>query len=296
MISGSGTSYTIGYGSVKVGDVIEYNGKYAQVLTKDGSSITTDKTLSETTLNNKYGTVLSYYAYGANSHVGGDHTIAGYDNQTVVGKYNNNQEDTLFEVGNGDSSTNSNAFEVHSDGRATIGAQPTADMDVATKKYVDENGGGATNLLQTFDVTRLSTTQALSEVGTMTALDFIFNEIVSRYLAQPYSSSSTYNQNDIVFYRGDIYVCITAISTPEEFDSSKWSNVTNKLYEVMTQIELAVAQFQPFVEGITGDLEDLTTTDKTALVSAINEVNGKIGNINTVLSSLTTPSNNGGNN
>lgn len=37
---------------------------------------------------------------------------------------------------------------------------------------------------------------------------------------------------------------------------------------------------------------DLTTTNKTSLVDAINEVNGKIGNINTVLATLTTPSSN----
>lgn len=46
--------------------------------------------------------------------------------------------DSAFVVGNGtDASTRSNAFEVHTDGRATVGAGPTANMDVATKQYVD---------------------------------------------------------------------------------------------------------------------------------------------------------------
>jgi hypothetical protein len=64
---------------------------------------------------------------------------------TAVGQYSNITSTTLFAVGKGTAANaRSNAFEVHTDGRATVGAAPTADMDVATKKYVDDNSGGGT--------------------------------------------------------------------------------------------------------------------------------------------------------
>ena len=41
-----------------------------------------------------------------------------------------------------------------------------------------------------------------------------------------YSSSSTYSVDDYVCYNKSIYKCNTAISTAEEFDSSKWTQKT----------------------------------------------------------------------
>lgn len=56
-------------------------------------------------------------ASGIASHAAGYHTSAGYDCQTVVGQYNDNKSNTLFEVGNGTSnSARSNAFEVYFNG------------------------------------------------------------------------------------------------------------------------------------------------------------------------------------
>lgn len=79
-------------------------------------------------------------AIGTASYTGGWGTIAGYDFQTAIGKWNANKQDTLFEVGNGaDNNNRGNAFEVHSDGRATIGASPTNDMDVVSKKYFESH-------------------------------------------------------------------------------------------------------------------------------------------------------------
>jgi len=64
------------------------------------------------------------------------------DGQTLFGKYNNLESTAKFVIGNGtDTDHRSNAFEVHLDGRATVGANPTQDKDVATKEYVDENKG-----------------------------------------------------------------------------------------------------------------------------------------------------------
>jgi hypothetical protein len=54
--------------------------------------------------------------------VGGQYNQAGYKYQTVVGKYNKNEADSLFEVGNGASGARSNAIAVKDDGRIQKGA------------------------------------------------------------------------------------------------------------------------------------------------------------------------------
>ena len=40
-----------------------------------------------------------------------------------------------------------------------------------------------------------------------------------------YSNTSTYAINDKVLYNSNMYICITAIETPEEFDSTKWQQI-----------------------------------------------------------------------
>lgn len=63
--------------------------------------------------------------------------------QTIIGKYNVStlvdEDDRVFVVGNGkNTDERSNAFMVHTDGRATVGSAPSEDMDVATKGYVED--------------------------------------------------------------------------------------------------------------------------------------------------------------
>lgn len=63
-------------------------------------------------------------ASGSRSHTSGHYTTAGYADQTVIGKYNSNQSSTLFEVGNGTStSARSNALEVYSNGDINVQGQ-----------------------------------------------------------------------------------------------------------------------------------------------------------------------------
>lgn len=65
--------------------------------------------------------------------------VAGYDHQFAVGKFNDNQSTNLFEVGNGTANDErSNAFEVHDDGRASVGAEATNNMDVVTFKQLGD--------------------------------------------------------------------------------------------------------------------------------------------------------------
>lgn len=85
-------------------------------------------------------------AYGLYSHAEGSNTIASSNHQHVQGKFNIEDANSVYAdiVGNGTSSARSNAYTLDWSGngwyagKVTVGAQPTADMDVATKKYVDD--------------------------------------------------------------------------------------------------------------------------------------------------------------
>lgn len=86
-------------------------------------------------------------ASGENSHAEGASTIASSQNQHVQGKYNIEDLNGTYAhiVGNGEDGKNSNAHTLDWQGNAwyagklTVGKNPTDDMDVVTKKYVDDN-------------------------------------------------------------------------------------------------------------------------------------------------------------
>ena len=64
--------------------------------------------------------------------------IATEEGQVFMGTFSANDPAIMFGVGTGGSDSNRrNAFEVHKDGRATIGAEPVNDMDVVNKGYVE---------------------------------------------------------------------------------------------------------------------------------------------------------------
>lgn len=72
------------------------------------------------------------------SHVGGSGNRTSAPRQNVIGQYNVDNQNALFIVGNGKSSTDrSNAFAVLKDGRAILGKNPTSPLEAATKEYVD---------------------------------------------------------------------------------------------------------------------------------------------------------------
>lgn len=59
-------------------------------------------------------------AEGHYSHAGGRYTEAKYIDQTVIGRYNYNKIDTLFEIGCGAENDRKNAFEVYKDGSVFV--------------------------------------------------------------------------------------------------------------------------------------------------------------------------------
>lgn len=84
--------------------------------------------------------VVSGTSAGVGSHVSGFHNYALYDYQTVIGKYNENKYDTLFEVGNGtDNDHRGNAFEVCKNNTAKINGRYVATQDYVYNGFVARN-------------------------------------------------------------------------------------------------------------------------------------------------------------
>ena len=77
-------------------------------------------------------------AKGNFSHAGGKGTIASGEAQTAIGKYNEENTNALFIVGNGSDSTNrKNAFVVNKDGSATLAKGGTDDNSIVTYGAMD---------------------------------------------------------------------------------------------------------------------------------------------------------------
>lgn len=76
-----------------------------------------------------------YYseANGAHSHAQNKHTIAGYDDQTAIGAYNDNQSTNAFEIGNGTADdARSNAFTVDWSGNVMAAGTVSAAVQTGT--------------------------------------------------------------------------------------------------------------------------------------------------------------------
>lgn len=123
-VTGSGDySHVEGYGSTASG-----NHSHAEGYGTTASGVNSHAEGSNTTASQAYahaeggGTTASAFgahaegsstvASGSFSHAGGQGTTAASDHQTAIGKYNDNQSSTAFEIGNGTYSAASNALTV----------------------------------------------------------------------------------------------------------------------------------------------------------------------------------------
>lgn len=93
---------------------------------------------------------------------------------------------------------------------------------------------------------------------------------------EEYDETATYEEGDIVKYEGQLYICIEAIDTPEEWDSTKW-NATDVLSsaggnevaigtnaDITGKTKLFVeesTQTLKYKNSTTGQFENLTSED-----------------------------------
>lgn len=71
-------------------------------------------------------------------------------------------------------------------------------------------------------------------------------------LENTYNSSKTYKIDDIVVYNKTIYKCITKITSPEAFDSSKWQQICLRDLIIYVKDEIAQDKFDTTKERIIG--------------------------------------------
>lgn len=143
-------------------------------------------------------------ANGKASDANGIYTIAAGRSQHVFGEYNKQEVVANADargqyveiVGNGTGASNSersncrtldwNGNEILA-GKLTVGAEPTADMDVATKSYVDDRSG---------------------------------------FVGDAYDNRNTYLVDDYVTKNGKLYRCIANITTPMDWNEAYWEETT----------------------------------------------------------------------
>ena len=92
-------------------------------------------------------------------------------------------------------------------------------------------------------------------------------------IADPYSNEATYSVGDYVTFNAKSYRCITAIDTPEEFDSEKWDEI-----KVLDELASAV------------ELPPVTSTDNGKILKVAEGVWAK-GDVPTELPAVTSDDN-----
>ena len=106
--------------------------------------------------------------------------------------------------------------------------------------------------------TDIEYTTELSDFADKTPLGAIKETAKDKNVADEYDGTQTYDKGDVVIYKNTLYICTTN-NTTGTWDATKWTATT--------------------IDNVIGSLSQLTTTDKSSLVGAVNEVNGKVGTI-----------------
>lgn len=75
-------------------------------------------------------------------------------------------------------------------------------------------------------------------------------------IATEYDPTETYAKGDVAIYENVLYICTASNGTTGTFDPSKWTATT--------------------IDNVIGDLSSLTTSEKSSLVGAVNEVDTEL--------------------
>lgn len=93
------------------------------------------------------------------------------------------------------------------------------DMPIKVRIWVDGIGSASVRI----DDTSITPNETWSSEKINEELE---NRIASIDIAPIYNNTNTYNEGDVVIYEGDIYINITGVDFPEDFDPTKWTQVS----------------------------------------------------------------------
>lgn len=183
---------------------------------------------------------LQNEAKGNYSHVSGRNNVAGYEAQCVVGKYNKNNADTLFEVGNGTSDSNrSTAFWVKKDGTTSLDA-----------KIAQAGGGGGAVEYEVGEV----------DEGEYSAYYFRYGRIVQVYTPEtignflgninlPYPASTSYKYSTQLQQASTIGYCISS-SQYNTRDYKPWTiKLTSQTTALPNSGSSAAGELSDWIDG-----------------------------------------------
>lgn len=105
--------------------------------------------------------------------------------------------------------------------------------------------------------TDIDYTTDLADFTDKTTLGAIKETAKGKNIADEYDDTQTYDKGDVVIYKNTLYICTTN-NTTGTWDATKWTATT--------------------IDNVIGDLFSLTTSDKSSLVGAVNEVNSNKAN------------------
>lgn len=103
-------------------------------------------------------------------------------------------------------------------------------------------------------------------------------QTIAENFAPAYDETQTYSVGDLVVYQYVLYKCITAVSTPEEFDDTKWEYTTlESSFEIDDNDVSAVKTWSSSkLSELT--LPDATSNDKNKLISVDGSGNYELRN------------------
>ena len=93
------------------------------------------------------------------------------------------------------------------------------DMPIKVRIWVDGIGSASVRI----DDTSITPNETWSSEKINEELE---NRISNIDIAPIYNNTNTYNEGDVVIYEGDIYINITGVDFPEDFDPTKWTQVS----------------------------------------------------------------------
>lgn len=94
----------------------------------------------------------------------------------------------------------------------------------------------------------------------------------STSIADLYDNTATYAVDDVVMYQGQLYICVTAVTTAEDFDVDKWTPTT-----IEALLSTPSGQIAASAVSYTDTLTQLGATDVQAAIVALKTLIDNIG-------------------
>lgn len=222
-------------------------------------------------------------ANGKGGFVAGIENIVDSTYQAALGKWNQPLSDgSLLVIGNGTSATNrSNAFVVHSDGRATVAKDPTESMDVTTKQYVDTSDLNISNELKGYvDTAREELEETIG--NTETELTKAINDVQNSLNTLSLTDSSVKLDSELKTYYNVGKITNASGTNPVTIGNAGDSlrDVFNKLFN-MDEIQPTITQNPSVSCSFSSTASDERGTEISSISYSISFNDGKYTNADT---------------